>query len=169
MSSSGRLVPRYSTRLRGRTSRPSTSASVSARRWVSTMPTTTWTPRPRTSAAWVSIANVLPTPAHAPKKIFRRPERCFASARCTVASNLSGSGRSAMSRLYVRRLWRAERIEREVQLQHVDARLAEDRPLPPFGVSTDEVADAVLGQSTDARDARDLVRGGGRADVRIES
>ena len=44
-SISSRLVPRYSTRRRGRTGRPSASFAVSTRRWVSSNPITTSRPR----------------------------------------------------------------------------------------------------------------------------
>ena len=52
--------------------------------------------RASTSRASVSIAYVLPTPAHAPKKIFSRPVPARASARWTFSSNLSGSGRCSI-------------------------------------------------------------------------
>ena len=48
-------------------------------------------------------------------------------------------------------------VEREVQLQHVHARLSEEAELTPLRVSLDERADASLVHPARLRDAMDLI------------
>ena len=50
-------------------------------------------------------------------------------------------------------------IEREIQLEHVDARLAEEAERPALGVRRDEAPDIRLGDAALARDARHLELG----------
>ena len=84
-------APLYSTRCRGITSMPSSSASVSFRPWVSTTPTTTSMPSCKRALAAVSISYVLPTPGAAPTKIFKRPR----DSCCAACSSASAEGRSS--------------------------------------------------------------------------
>src|SRR5688572_4964402 len=156
-SISSRRVPRYSTMRRGSTSKPSRRASVSRRPWASTTPTTTSTPSRRRSWAACSIAYVLPTPGAAPTKTFRRA-RVSLLARSRSAS---GEGRRASSR--------AVGIERQVQREDVDPRLAEDAELPALGVPCHERANRLLGHAACLGDARHLEVGAGGRDMRIES
>jgi hypothetical protein len=60
-------------------------------------------------------------------------------------------------------------IEREVQLEHVDSRLAEKSQLSSFGVGLDKTSHVRLGRLSRTRHARDLKVGGGRRDVRIDA
>src|SRR5215470_4365938 len=92
-SISSSVMPRYSIRFFGTTSRSWSSAAVSWRPCVSTTPTTTSTPSQRRSCAACSIAYVLPTPGAAPTKILSR-------LRCSCAaawSSASGDGRRPCS------------------------------------------------------------------------
>ena len=60
-------------------------------------------------------------------------------------------------------------VERQIQLEHVDARLAEHAERAAFGVLADERRDLGRGQAARSSDARDLILGRGDADVRIEA
>src|SRR4051812_23995224 len=104
------------------------------------------TPPDFTTRAASSIANVLPTPAVAPKKMRRRPRRARASAACMRSSSWSGSGRASAMGCYSRVLVRLLGIERKVQFQHIHARLAEDAEGAAFGGRADEAADGLFGQ-----------------------
>ncbi len=67
MSISPSGTPLYWIVRRGITSTPSSSAAVSARPWVSTMPQTTSMPSARSRFASRSMATVFPTPAAIPR------------------------------------------------------------------------------------------------------
>ena len=77
------------------------------------------------------------------------------------ASILSGYRRKSTAPALGRRrahrsLGRAELIEREVELEHVDARFAEDAKQAALGVIADQLAQLVLGQVARLGDARQL-------------
>src|SRR5262245_52091486 len=127
---------------------------------------TTSAPASRAACAAASIANVLPTPAVAPKKIRSRPRRARASSALTCARSSSGSGRASTA-ITPLSLLRAD-VERQVQLEDVDARLAEHAERATLRVLTDERRDLCHRQVAGARHARDLVLGCGDADVRVE-
>ena len=92
-SNSSSRVPRYSMTRRGMTSRPSSSRAVSARPWVSTIPTTTSTPSARLARAASSMVKVFPTPGEAPRNTLSCPRCCRASSSRRRRSRASGSGR----------------------------------------------------------------------------
>ncbi len=92
-SNSATSRPRWLIRRGGCVASPASSAAVSLRPWVSTTPIRISSPCARSRCASVSMANVFPTPAQAPKKIFSLPR--WASAVCS--SSLSGSGRMGSS------------------------------------------------------------------------
>ena len=60
-------------------------------------------------------------------------------------------------------------IERKVQLQYIDARLAEESQLPSFDMGGDHLPDICFLQAALASHARDLKFGGRGGDVRIEA
>src|SRR5260370_30721596 len=60
-------------------------------------------------------------------------------------------------------------VKIEIELKHVDARLAEEAQLPPLGVPRDHLADCILGEMTLAGDASHLELRACRCDVRIEA
>ena len=60
-------------------------------------------------------------------------------------------------------------VQRQVQLQHVDARLAQKARGPAFGVLRDQLTDLVRGDAAGFRDARHLRFRRLRADVGIEA
>ena len=108
----------------------------------------------------LSIAKVLPTPAVAPKKIRNRPRRARASSALTCASSSSGSGR--VSTCHYGPSSPRVGVERQIQLEHVDARLAEHAEGAPLGVLA---TSPHLGrrQAAGSSDPRDLIlRRGGR-------
>src|SRR2546428_14031207 len=63
---------------------------------------------------------------------------------------------------------RIERIEREVELQHVDSWLAEEAKLSSFRVGLDHLTHRRFGYSSLASHTCHLEIGGGRRDVGIE-
>src|SRR5262245_34169179 len=60
-------------------------------------------------------------------------------------------------------------VEREVQLQNIDSRIAENAEITPIGVLLDEFADFVFAQCPGLSYTRDLELGITQADLRIES
>ena len=62
-----------------------------------------------------------------------------------------------------------QRIQRKIQFQHINARLAENAPLARFRMLNDQIAHGFGRQPARSGDSRDLIIGGGRADVRIEA
>ena len=61
------------------------------------------------------------------------------------------------------------RVECEVERQHVDARLAEDAPLPAFGMLLDELPELFRRNISGFCNSLDLELGRGRRDVRVEA
>src|SRR5512139_3295644 len=105
---------------------------------------TTSLPAVRTACAALNIANVLPTPAVAPKKMRNRPRRARASSALTCASSSSGSGRVSTAIKSLSSLHAG--VERQVQLEDIDARLAEDAEGAALRVLADERLDFARGQ-----------------------
>src|SRR6185312_15225086 len=101
-----------------------------------------------------------------PKKIRRRPRVARASSAWTWARSWSGSGRVSAGAL-MGRLFHA--IEGEVQLQHVDAWLAEYAEPGAPGMGGDEAAYPLQAQVPDAGDANRLIVGRREADVGVEA
>jgi hypothetical protein len=67
------------------------------------------------------------------------------------------------------RCHRFRTIERQIELQHVDARLTEEPELAAFGMSGNESPDLILSQPAFARDPGDLELRRGRRDVRVDA
>eukprot|EP01022_Parablepharisma_sp_SALTPOND_P006709 TRINITY_DN12717_c1_g1_i1.p1 TRINITY_DN12717_c1_g1~~TRINITY_DN12717_c1_g1_i1.p1 ORF type:complete len:1877 (-),score=641.20 TRINITY_DN12717_c1_g1_i1:7532-13162(-) len=198
-SNSGNWRLRQATMRMGMRAMPASCASVSTRPWVSTTPATTSVPWAASAWAASSMAKVLPTPAEKPKKIFRRPRAWRSSSRITRSSRSSGSGRVFMGRVSVMRhcsgkkpaardqratgqAWEGRdllalglrgqgsgHIQGQVQLEHIDARLAEQAPLRGFAVAPDQGPDLVHAHTALTGHAGRLVVSGVRADVRIET
>ena len=81
-----------------------------------------------------------------------------APPRATRASSSSGSGRSSViGRTARSQIVALRAVEREVQLEDVDARLAEDAERAALGVAVDERAHAALVEPARLRDALHLV------------
>ena len=127
---------------------PASCAAVCARPCVSTTPTTTSVPRSARRRPSLSIAKVLPTPGA------RRGRRAASRARGSI----------------VRRLQPVACVEREVELQHVDGRDAEDaeRCARRCARRSSRSTSATL-QAACGRDALRLQAGVGDADVRVEA
>src|ERR1700752_1963674 len=60
-------------------------------------------------------------------------------------------------------------VQRQIQLQHVHARFTKHAELAASRITIDQRLHVVGGELTRFGDAFDLVRGGGRADLRIET
>src|ERR1035438_3599944 len=86
---------------------------------------TTSRPAANSRRAASSIAKVLPTPAHMPKKTFSRPRRWRASSRWSAASKASGFGRRSSVIILGSRAGSA--ISRN-QLNQLPGRLTAKRP-----------------------------------------
>src|SRR5258705_207881 len=83
------------------------------------------------------------------------------------ARTLAADSRSADQSLS--KLWSlCSGVEREIELEYVDARLAEHPELAPFRVFVHELAQPTLGNASGFRNSFNLVLRGGRGDVRIE-
>ena len=95
-SNSGSCAPRYSTIRGGRTSRPSSSAAVSARPWVSTMPTTTSTPSARFSRASEQHRVGLADAGGRAEEYLQPAARALRFLALHAASSASGSGASSV-------------------------------------------------------------------------
>ena len=93
----------------------------------------------------------------------RRRARC-ATAETREQGVWRGSA-SASWRLSPRRAL----VQRQVEQQDVDHRFAEEAELASLGVRRDELANGAFREPALPRDARHLKRGGGRADVRVET
>src|SRR5262249_8256295 len=117
----------------------------------------------------------------APRNTLRRPRISCAAA----FSNASGEGlmsRSDRVSLIVASgytftsatargmslLVRCQRIEREIELQNIHMRLADEAQESVFDPGNNEVLHLFLGQATRFGDARHLEKGGRWRDVRIE-
>src|SRR5579872_929808 len=95
----------------------------------------------------------------------RRPRAARASSALTWASSWSGSGRVSAGEL-IPTLFQV--IEREVQLENVDPRLADHAEQPAPGVIGDERANPLRGQMPQPGNAVRLEIRRRRAGVRIE-
>ena len=111
------------------------------------------------------------TPAAAERDINRqgfqtvvRDDRFIDRLRRTTTSGGSSCSASRETRRAAARLLldRILRIEREIELEHIDARLAKEAELPVGGAGLDEAPDIRLGDAAFAGHARDLEFGGGR-------
>ena len=131
--------------LRGTTSSPSSCSAVCARPWVSTKPIDDVGAALAPPLALVEHGVRLADPG-------RRPE---VDAQPSAAHSRSSSPRLA--------------AEREVQLEHVDPRLAEEAERPALDVVVDELRDVGGAQPASLRDPGDLQVGVRRADVRVEA
>ena len=60
-------------------------------------------------------------------------------------------------------------VQFQVQLEDVHARFSQDSPLTSLRVLSDHLSDRSFVQTTSSRDAPDLILGGRRADVRVQS
>ena len=147
-SNSPSLRPRYSICAGGSTSRPSSSAAVSLRPCVSTTPTT---------HVDAFFARAGARPAASRRSCRRPPMRRRRSSACRAARSLrfvaldlvaraasSGSGAASLMRRRHRgrrsshSRFTSRRVEREIELQHVDARLAENAELPAARMRVDQ-------------------------------
>src|SRR6185312_7209891 len=148
-------------------SRPLVSMSVSTRPWVSTTPITTSPASTRRCRASFSISYVLPTPGAAPRKILRRPRPLLSAC----FSRASGDGRAASSVIpqSSSSLARAHGVQRQVQLQHIDMRLADNAQETSFDVVVDQLVHGGFGKPSRLRYARHLEIGGGWRDVGVEA
>src|SRR5262245_5067752 len=163
-SNSWRTTPRYSSDFLGRASRPVSRASVSARRWVSTIPTTTSTPSRRLTRASSNIAKVFPTPGLAPKKTLSLPRFARASASLTWARRRSGSGRRSLITSWCG----SQAVQRKVEPEHVDPWLPEEPELAALGVDHDQRLDLFGREGAGACHPIHLERRSRGGDVGIE-
>src|SRR5690349_7446422 len=110
------------------------------------IPMTTSRFKSRSVRAASSIAYVLPTPGAAPKKTVSLPRRSLRSSASTWRSSSSGSRRPSLISTDYPTISRAlvHLIEREIQVDDVDVRLAEYAEIGGFHELGDELADACL-------------------------
>src|SRR5580704_3504086 len=119
------------------------------------MPATTSLPSFIRARACCSISYVLPTPGAAPTKIRSLPTR--RSSRRAASRRASGEGRCSESRrcsaILIRYLDRSEfarlpgrqPVQRDIELQHVHARLAQQAQKAALRGVLDELPDSVFG------------------------
>src|SRR6266511_2582580 len=108
-----------------------------------------------------SIAGASSTPS--PRT--RARKRVVQSNASAITDSLGGVPSSTTS---IERSMSAP-VEREVQREDVDPRLAKEAELPTLGVLRDELADGGFVERPGLRHPRHLVEGGGGTDVRVET
>src|SRR5690349_8176837 len=95
------------------------------------------------------------------------------SSRRAASRSASGEGRWSLSVIHVRyyqiRVLPGHLIEREVEQQHIDARLAQHAKQPVFDVFGDKLANTLFRQVTRLGDPGDLKKRGIWRDVRIKA
>src|SRR5262245_2291030 len=165
---SSSVVPRYSTRRRGTTSRPAAWATVATRPCGSRYPITTSLPASASARPSWSMRNVLPTPATIPRKILWRPRGTSGIVRASSALSLQGldrRGNVLNDRMPGLRLVERARTVAQQHARHGDA--------PHVAVSsTEQLRQAVkrrLGVAdVGAAQVRGRAEGGGRLLRRVE-
>src|SRR5262249_28157052 len=104
-----------------------------------------------------SMAYVLPTPGAAPKNTVSLPRLARACSSCTRRSSSSGSGReAAATRASFIAQPLVQSIQCQIQLEHVDDRLADHAQRAPGYVLVDQRLHLVGAQVARLGDTRDL-------------
>ena len=117
------------------------------------------------------MAYVFPTPGRGPEV---DPEAAAPLAAALLLAELRAGAGSRVGPARLRSCGSLRRhgealVERDVELEDVDARLADEAESAALGVVVDELADVGLDGASSLRDASHLETSGRRADVRVEA
>ena len=131
--------------------------------------------QPQCRRTWLGIVDPIPGGREAPADQ-EADRRIVIDDQNARTFRCQGSRSSLMSRLPGRHGAKAgcwllllRRVERQIELQHVDMRLADDAEEAALGVGLDELPDLVLRQAARLGDARHLEQRAGGRDVGIEA